>query len=381
MEPSPAGNPAIRFRPGKKRKAYRQRDHDDEASAPASTSTLTPSNDQAGGGSAVKLGGSGNGNGDNNSNNVVDDNGVKEDDDERSGVAVALRLRNARRGRLNGVGFRSTVRQDDEETSGDRALILHGAEGALDKDARLSSVANRFTHQTGLVADLNDRHMMEYIESRLSSRASDTKPQPQEVAAPAPASSTSAVPAPPNAPRATKGPNGGQGAMQGHLMEIDLGEEARDLNVARTERATGLSGATEDDGPGGGHQAKKPRLGRDGKPRRPRNRRNSDAIKRDQIVEDILRENRLDVYEAPAAQPPSNAPGGDQDGAADDRLAEEFRQRFLDDVAQRQLRKKKPTAQPTKSDDVLRGPKLGGSRNVRAAMRDLLLKKEKEGKK
>jgi hypothetical protein len=29
---------------------------------------------------------------------------------------------------------------------------------------------------------------------------------------------------------------------------------------------------------------------------------------------------------------------------------------------------------------VLRGPKLGGSRNSRAAMRDLLLKKEKEAK-
>jgi hypothetical protein len=30
---------------------------------------------------------------------------------------------------------------------------------------------------------------------------------------------------------------------------------------------------------------------------------------------------------------------------------------------------------------VLKGPKLGGSRNSRAAMRDLLLKKEKEEKK
>lgn len=45
--------------------------------------------------------------------------------------------------------------------------------------------------------------------------------------------------------------------------------------------------------------------------------------------------------------------------------------------------KKKKVAQParTGTEDVLKGPKLGGSRNVRAAMRDILLKKEKDGKK
>lgn len=189
--------------------------------------------------------------------------------------------------------------------------------------------------------------------------------------------------------------------MQGRLMEIDLGEEARDTNVARTERATLHGGtSTPGDGSSGGRRAKKPRLGRDGKPWRPRNRRPSDAIKRDQLVEEILRENRrtclstlphfnliltnilVDVYEAPA-EPSPKASGLDEDGAADDRLAEEFRQQFLDDVAQRQLKKKKPANQPVRpgAEDVLKGPKLGGSRNVRAAMRDLLLKKEKEGKK
>lgn len=186
----------------------------------------------------------------------------------------------------------------------------------------------------------------------------------------------------PVAPAPPTRSDGGHAAMQGQLVEIDLGDEARDSNVARTERATqpGRSSAEAEDH--GGRRSKKPRLGRDGKPWRPRNRRDSDAIKRDQIVEEILRESRLDVYEAPVQQA-SNPAADEEDGAADDRLAEEFRQQFLEDVAQRQLKKKKPTNQPNKpgSEDVLKGPKLGGSRNVRAAMRDLLLKKEKEGKK
>lgn len=180
-------------------------------------------------------------------------------------------------------------------------------------------------------------------------------------------------------------------------MEIDLGDDVRDRNVARTERIT-QGGAGHEEVPQG-RRAKKPRLGRDGKPWRPRNRRGSDAIKRDQLVEEVLRETRrtfiplesiykrrsnnvlVDVYEMPDKV--SKTSQAEEDGAADDRLAEEFRQQFLEDVAQRQLRKKKPANQPARpgAEDVLKGPKLGGSRNVRAQMRDLLLKKEKEGKK
>lgn len=80
------------------------------------------------------------------------------------------------------------------------------------------------------------------------------------------------------------------------------------------------------------------------------------------------------------------APGGrDEDlGAADDRIAEQFRREFLEAVAQRQRRRTAPINRPLirkeKNEDILRGPKLGGSRNERAAMRDLLLAKEKEKK-
>lgn len=87
----------------------------------------------------------------------------------------------------------------------------------------------------------------------------------------------------------------------------------------------------------------------------------------------------MDVYETPTPPP---GPNTGEDEAADDRIAEEFRREFLDAMAERQ-RRKKPVGPPTKpgakkEEEVLKGPKLGGSRNTRAAMRDLLLKKEKE---
>lgn len=189
-------------------------------------------------------------------------------------------------------------------------------------------------------------------------------------------------------------------ALTGKLLEVDLGDEARSRNAVMTDRARrklqGLAVEDEENT----ERPRKVRLGRDGKPWRPRNRRNSDDIKRDQLVEEILRENRrassysrrverraladnviVDVYETPTP-PPGASTGEGEEGAADDRIAEEFRREFLDAMAERQ-RRKKPVGPPTKpgakkEEEVLKGPKLGGSRNTRAAMRDLLLKKEKE---
>lgn len=91
----------------------------------------------------------------------------------------------------------------------------------------------------------------------------------------------------------------------------------------------------------------------------------------------------VDVYEAPAAAEADANKEVDDDGAADDRIAEEFRKDFMNAMAARRQRRRKAPAQPPrpgakKDDDVLKGPKLGGSRNVRAAMRDKLLAKEKE---
>ncbi|KAF5562183.1 hypothetical protein FPHYL_5786 [Fusarium phyllophilum] len=332
----PATEP-VRFRTGKKRKAYRQRVQEDDASvaetiqphpnAPASE----PSHELARTASPDRA------------------------QDEEESVAAALKLRNARRARLGGVAFRNTNRPDDDMNN-ERALIPHDADDTSNNEPIMKGVANRFTHQTGRLTDLNDKHMMDYIESRLYNRAGgNTSQNTLSASTSDPARQPSAT---------TTNHESGRAVMQGQLMEISLEDHS-----ARSENALQADSATD-----GGPRAKKPRLRRDGTPWRPRNRRDSDALKRDQIVDEILHETRRQNSHTAVA---------DQDGAADARLAEEFRQQFLEDVAERQLRKKKATNQTTRAgtEEVLKGPKLGGSRNARAQMRDLLLKKEKEGKK
>ena len=80
-----------------------------------------------------------------------------------------------------------------------------------------------------------------------------------------------------------------QPAALGKLHEIDLGPDATLNNIARTEAAKRRleSGEVEtEEGTG------KVRLRRDGKPWRGRKRRNSEDVKRDQLVEQVLRETR-----------------------------------------------------------------------------------------
>lgn len=83
-----------------------------------------------------------------------------------------------------------------------------------------------------------------------------------------------------------------QPAVVGKLQEIDLGPSAALKNIALTEAATRrLQGGDLEAQPL--HKPpEKIRLGRDGKPRRKRYRRPSDALKRDAIVEAILHESK-----------------------------------------------------------------------------------------
>lgn len=85
-----------------------------------------------------------------------------------------------------------------------------------------------------------------------------------------------------------------QPAALGKLQEIDLGDEVRSRNVELTDRARRrLDGEdVEDENELGQGKSRKARLGRDGKPWRSRKRRGSDDVKRDKLVEEILRENR-----------------------------------------------------------------------------------------
>ena len=87
----------------------------------------------------------------------------------------------------------------------------------------------------------------------------------------------------------------------------------------------------------------------------------------------------VEIYD----EPDEEAPNDDQ--AADDRIAEQFRQEFMDAISSRRQRAgPASTTKPAngqKVDDKPKGPKLGGSRSARAAMRELQEKAEKAGKK
>jgi hypothetical protein len=91
-----------------------------------------------------------------------------------------------------------------------------------------------------------------------------------------------------------------QPAALGKLLEIDLGDEARNKNVERTNQARRrLDGEEIEDETVPGKKPGKVRLGRDGKPWRGRKRRASDDIKRDKLVEEVLRENRCKFLSLP----------------------------------------------------------------------------------
>lgn len=86
----------------------------------------------------------------------------------------------------------------------------------------------------------------------------------------------------------------------------------------------------------------------------------------------------VDIYEEPTNTAASEALG-DDDQAADDRIAAEFRREFMDAVSARHRKKPAPPSGPAgrqakKEEELLKGPKLGGSRSARAAMREKQLK-------
>ena len=84
-----------------------------------------------------------------------------------------------------------------------------------------------------------------------------------------------------------------QPAALGKLHEIDLGPDATLKNIAMTEAARRkLEVGSDDEDPGTG----KVRLRKDGKPWRGRRRRNSEDVKRDRLVEQVMKESRRKLF-------------------------------------------------------------------------------------
>ncbi|CZR50483.1 uncharacterized protein PAC_00356 [Phialocephala subalpina] len=372
--PPPESPNAILFRPSKKRKVYRQRTaaDDEETTAASPPSTATPLSPSTNPQSLDELISSA-------SNNPVN-NGGEEVEGVPVSMAEILRMRKMKK-RVGGVEFRAET-QSHTPKDDSQALVPHTE--ALEQAGGLAEngVPRKFAPQTGAVGDVN-RHMMAYIDSELAKRR-------VLEGAHGPPSSISHM-------GASKGSSDHkstskdksdvqhQPAALGKLQEVDLGDDVRSRNVELTDRARRIqNGETiiEEDSQNGKGKGKpgKIRLGPDGKPWRGRKRRGSDDIARDKLVEEVLRENRLEIYEEPIPQKPST--GDDQ--AADDRIAEEFRREFMDAVSQRQRKKAGPpqpaarTAAGKKEEEVMKGPKLGGSRTARAAMREAMLKAGKK---
>ncbi|KAF2639944.1 hypothetical protein P280DRAFT_381672, partial [Massarina eburnea CBS 473.64] len=226
-----------------------------------------------------------------------------------------------------------------------------------------SSYESRFVAQTGEVIDADDQQMTNYIEARLAEKNHRLYgwPVPKHletaVATLAPELESTAYDAP--ADRMTisdsqtaQHKSGAVGADQiqrlaagmGKLEEVDLDSNTASHSTVRTPKV---------------------RLGRDGKPRRPPKRRNSEDLRRDQMVEAVLREAKLDYFEETTAGPSTTS-----DANNDDAMAEQFRREFLESMeAARQQRKPATTTGAKDAKEAPRGPKLGGSRNARAAMR------------
>ncbi|RDL36637.1 uncharacterized protein BP5553_05989 [Venustampulla echinocandica] len=373
--------PTILFRPSKKRKIYRSRAHDDDdveipsVSPPPAAGAAPQSLDEL---IVTTSATSGNDMGD-----VV----------EAEGIAVPmseiLRLRKQRKGRF-GRGVEFTAESANRATKEyGREMVVSREDGDAEKEdvegesSVAKGVPRRFAPQTGTVGDV-DRHMMAYIDSQLAKRQMEGLQLTEK-------SSHATLPSADSPAKPEFNVSDGsakvsevhrQPAAQGKLMEIDLGDEARHRNVERTTQATRrLNGEEIEEENTRSGKPVKVRLGRDGKPWRGRKRRGSDDIKRDKLVEEVLRENRLEIYDEPQEEPPNP---GDNDQAADDRIAEAFRREFMDAVSARQRKKANPAPPPSrtvagkKEEELMKGPKLGGSRSARAAMRETMLKNAKK---
>lgn len=245
----------------------------------------------------------------------------------------------------------------------------------IDEDrSAVGAAVNRFAPQTGKVADVLDKHMIEYIDSKMT----ELRQVQSSSSTPGFSAMQSAEARSAGASIVSDAHRERQPAGLGKLQEIDLGPDATAQNIARTEAATrrlenGAVAVNEEEAAREG----KVRLGKDGKPWKGKKRRNSEDVKRDMLVEEVLRESRLEIYD-------ELEPSGDADGdqAADDIIAEQFRREFMDAITSRNIRRTVPAppgaAKGVKGEDRPKGPKLGGSRSARAAMRAL---EEKAAKK
>ncbi|KAB8302047.1 hypothetical protein EYC80_005499 [Monilinia laxa] len=374
---TPNPDPVPLFRPSKKRKIYRQRNNDDEDGNGIDQSISAPAPKAAPVAADQSL------------DELIASNSIpikkEEEDDEPKfegtvDMAEILRLRKQRK-KIGGVEFRAETKiregsQSDANANGD-ALVKYEEKDAEEVQPEGGLSMRRFAPQMGVVGSSVDKHMMAYIESKLGHNSSSSS---------SPFAKNTQVEGSKNeAVQQIKEPQRAPTTM-GQLLEIDLGEEARVRNAHRTEIARRKAAGEAIDLEESEHPAPKPRLGRDGKPWRGRKRRGSDDIQRDALVDAILHENRLDIYEPVPSLSSKQAEGLANDDAVAETFRKDWEEASSHATLQRQQQmseratkeKKKAGQEKTEEELYMKGPKLGGSRSARAAMREAMLKGKKK---
>ncbi|CAN9195409.1 hypothetical protein CC77DRAFT_1023804 [Alternaria alternata] len=238
---------------------------------------------------------------------------------------------------------------------------------------RPDQYTSRFVAQTGQVVDRDDRQMSEYVEARMAEKnyrqygwpipshlqASVVAIAPDlqhTFASSAAAHGTSASTGSP----ADNEHSNRLAAGQGKLEEVDLGPEA----AARTEQAWKRWDKGEPEPP-----ASKARRDKYGYAwRKPKaNGKTDEDKRRDQMVEAVLREAKLDFFDSTTPTNPHVNPSVN----TDDALVEQFRSEYYESMQARQ-QARKPAAPTVKgAPPPITGPKLGGSKSARAKMHKL----------
>lgn len=268
MDTEISETPVVSFRPVKRQKFLRKRvDESNDVPTPESAVTEHNTTSQERPGDTTEL----------------------QDVSNQSEVSNIMRPRKFQRMRRGGIEFSTSSSQSADKNN---ALVL----STEDTEAEiLKARLDRFTAHTGQKVDV-DKHMyvvlhslyatlytigtnnirMEYIESELARRQNRTQANNESSAA-SQLNQSDANDSFSNA-FSKREP-----ATLGKLHEIDLGQETKLQNIARTEAATRRMAGESSDAV--------EEVARNGKPWRNR-RRNSEDIERDRLVEEVLRESK-----------------------------------------------------------------------------------------
>ncbi|KAF2108418.1 hypothetical protein BDV96DRAFT_605781 [Lophiotrema nucula] len=232
--------------------------------------------------------------------------------------------------------------------------------------------ATRFVAQTGQVVDKDDKQMMAYIEAKMAEKNYHQYgwPLPQRISTNPFAAIAPPVPKSASAPPAVRERIDADGnpeheerltASKGMLQEVNLGTSSwqGESQIRKAKKRTDTAPRNPDSALSGQPQTAKPP-----KRRRGQKMKTEEELRREAMVEAVMREAKLDFYEE--EQKPSTPTTGN--GTADEAMLEQFRREYLESIEE-QRRPPPPPAGPKGVKEEPKGPKLGGSRSARAAMR------------